>query len=202
MIFENGKEISLEEIAFFGRGAVSEQISCLVTEEIVGFFDDFVGAEMKREIPLIYAVGYRNLQQKQKRMHQLITDGYRLCSFLADNAIVSKNVEIGNGTIINQGVIIDNFVVLNKGCFINIGTTISHHSIVGECVFIGPSATIAGNVKIEKNVFIGANATIINDITIGEGSVVAAGAVVTTDVAPYTLVAGVPATVKKMLSNL
>ena len=43
--------------------------------------------------------------------------------------------------------------------------------------------------------WIGAAATILPGVTIGAGAVVAAGAVVTRDVAPATLVAGVPARV-------
>ena len=41
--------------------------------------------------------------------------------------------------------------------------------------------------------FIGAGAVILMGVTIGDGAVVGAGAVVTGDVAPYTVVAGVPA---------
>ncbi len=54
-------------------------------------------------------------------------------------------------------------------------------------------------ITIETNVWIGAAATILPGVTIGADSVVAAGAVVTHDVAPATLVAGVPA---KVVRNL
>ncbi len=43
--------------------------------------------------------------------------------------------------------------------------------------------------------WIGIRATILAGIIIGEGAVVMAGAVVTHDVAPYTVVGGVPARV-------
>lgn len=46
---------------------------------------------------------------------------------------------------------------------------------------------------IESDCWIGKGATLIAGITIGRGSVVAAGAVVTRSVAPYSVVAGVPA---------
>lgn len=46
---------------------------------------------------------------------------------------------------------------------------------------------------IGNDVWIGHNVTVLSSITIGNGAVLAAGAVVTRDVAPYTIVAGVPA---------
>lgn len=47
--------------------------------------------------------------------------------------------------------------------------------------------------RIGHDTWIGHNAQIKPEITVGHGAVVAAGAVVTRDVAPYTIVAGVPA---------
>ena len=52
---------------------------------------------------------------------------------------------------------------------------------------------IADKVVIGHDVWIGHGAIILPGITIGPGAVVAAGAVVTKDVAPYAIVAGVPA---------
>ncbi len=50
-----------------------------------------------------------------------------------------------------------------------------------------------GRVRIGHDVWIGANVVIRRGVTIGDGAVVAAGAVVVNDVAPYTVVGGVPA---------
>lgn len=48
-------------------------------------------------------------------------------------------------------------------------------------------------VVIEDEGWVGANAVVLPGVRIGRGAVVAAGAVVTKDVAPYTIVGGVPA---------
>lgn len=48
-------------------------------------------------------------------------------------------------------------------------------------------------VTIGHDVWIGHGATVMPGVTIGTGAVVGAGAVVTRDVAPYTIVGGVPA---------
>ncbi|MDH4414491.1 MAG: DapH/DapD/GlmU-related protein [Rhizobium sp.] len=48
-------------------------------------------------------------------------------------------------------------------------------------------------VVIGHDVWIGHGATVLPGVTIGDGAVVGAGAVVSRDVAPYTIVGGVPA---------
>lgn len=54
-------------------------------------------------------------------------------------------------------------------------------------------------IHIKKNAWIGAGATILPGVTIGENAVVAAGAVVSKNVAPNTVVGGVPA---KFIKNI
>jgi phosphonate metabolism protein (transferase hexapeptide repeat family) len=51
----------------------------------------------------------------------------------------------------------------------------------------------ASPVAIGHDVWIGHGAIVLPGVTIGDGAVVGAGAVVSRDVAPYTIVAGVPA---------
>lgn len=48
-------------------------------------------------------------------------------------------------------------------------------------------------VSIGHDVWIGHGATVLPGITVGDGAVIGAGAVVSRDVAPYTIVGGVPA---------
>lgn len=49
------------------------------------------------------------------------------------------------------------------------------------------------SVYIGNDVWIGASVTILDGITIGDGAVIGAGALVTEDIAPYSIVVGVPA---------
>ena len=76
-------------------------------------------------------------------------------------------------------------------------------SRIGKNVFIGPSVSLTNDpfppseklvgVTIEDNAIIGSGVVIKAGVTIGKNSVVAMGAVVTKDVAPDTVVMGVPA---------
>jgi carbonic anhydrase/acetyltransferase-like protein (isoleucine patch superfamily) len=69
-------------------------------------------------------------------------------------------------------------------------------------VTIGHNATVHGCI-VEDEVLIGMGATILNGSRIGSGSIIAAGAVVPegTEVPPRTLWAGVPAKLRRELSE-
>ena len=59
--------------------------------------------------------------------------------------------------------------------------------------------TKKGKIKIEKDAWLGTGSVILPDINIGEGAVVGSNSVVTKDVAPYTIVGGVPAKIIKVI---
>lgn len=63
------------------------------------------------------------------------------------------------------------------------------------------SSLLAAPVRIGNDVWIGAHACVLPGVTIGEHAVIAAGAVVRSDVAPYTIVGGVPAKVLRVKQN-
>ena len=56
-------------------------------------------------------------------------------------------------------------------------------------------------IVVEDNVWVGGSAILLPGVTVGKGAVVAAGAVVTKDVPPFSVVAGNPAKVIKMIGK-
>src|SRR5512147_3217433 len=66
--------------------------------------------------------------------------------------------------------------------------------------FVEQGITAEG-IVIEDDVWLGAGAIITDGVKVGKGAVVAAGAVVTKDVAPHTVVGGVPAKLLKSIDG-
>jgi acetyltransferase-like isoleucine patch superfamily enzyme len=93
---------------------------------------------------------------------------------------------------------------INRGCTLDVrsGMTIGNNvSISPEAMILGGThdvnnprfSNVSGSIAIEDHVWIGARAIILPGVTLRRGAVVGAGSVVTKDVAPLTIVAGVPA---------
>ena len=116
-------------------------------------------------------------------------------------AVIRDQVEIGDNAVIMMGAIINIGAVIGDGTMIDMGAILGGRATVGKNCHIGAGTVLAGVVEppsaqpviIEDNVLIGANAVVLEGIRVGAGAVVAAGAIVVNDVAPNTVVAGVPA---------
>jgi len=124
--------------------------------------------------------------------------GFRLLRYAMVNTVsptgrivIGTNVHVGESSMITSGVSIE----------------------IGDDVVIGPQTIIVDSnhcwedlsqpirvqgmrgrpIRIEQGVWLGGHVTVLGGVTIGHGAIVGAGAVVTKDVAPETIVAGVPA---------
>ena len=104
-----------------------------------------------------------------------------------------KNTVVGEHVFINMGCKFQD----QGGIIIDDGALIGHNVVLATLNHNFDPDKRGGMthapIHISKNVWIGANATILAGVTVGDGAIVAAGAVVTKDVAPRTIVGGVPA---------
>ena len=112
-----------------------------------------------------------------------------ICDFLIriiHNSAVYSCTSIGEGTVFGYG---------------GIALVIHKNSKIGKFCMIGPHVTIGGRSKSESvpiignGVYLATGAKVLGSISIGDNAFVGANAVVIADVAPNTVVAGVPAKV-------
>jgi carbonic anhydrase/acetyltransferase-like protein (isoleucine patch superfamily) len=129
--------------------------------------------------------------------------------FIAPTAVIIGDVEIGTGASVWFGAVLRGDVSpIKVGAGTNIQDNCTIHGDLGVPTTIGAEVTLAHNVvvhgcTIEDNCLIGNGALVLSAAVVRRGSMVGAGAVVREgqDVGPDHLVAGVPAKLKRSLTE-
>ncbi len=151
--------------------------------DVLGKYDEHSFEEDQVIITIGDNTTRKNLVQKIK---------HKFGKIAHPSAIMSKYVQIGEGSVVFHGCILQTGVRIGKHCIINTGASLDHDVTVGDFAHISPKVTLCDVVEIGEGTHIGAGATILPKITVGKWCVVGAGAVITQNLPDYSLVVGVP----------
>jgi len=130
-------------------------------------------------------------------------------AFLAPTAAVIGRVRIERDAVVMFGAVLRgdrDAIVLGAGSNLQDNAVVhcdpGSPTTIGADVSVGHGAVVHG-CTIGDECLIGMNATVLNRAVIGTGSLVAAGAVVLegTEIPPRSLVAGVPAKVRRPITD-
>ncbi|MDY7013724.1 MAG: gamma carbonic anhydrase family protein [Cyanobacteriota bacterium] len=128
-------------------------------------------------------------------------------AFVAANATVLGRVTVGEGASIWYGAVVRGDVErIEIGARANVQDGAILHgdpgkpTILEEDVTVGHRAVVH-SAYIERGCLIGIGATVLDGVRVGAGSIIGAGCVVTKDVAPRSLMVGVPAKLRRELSE-
>lgn len=130
----------------------------------------------------------------RKMMVEALSEGNAQFVTLIDpSAIISRNVKIGEGSIICAGTIITVDVTIGNHVIINLGCTIGHDVILDDYVTIYPNVNISGHVIVGTCCELGTGTKIIQGVRISANTILGAGAVVVNDCEDSGTYVGVPA---------
>jgi carbonic anhydrase/acetyltransferase-like protein (isoleucine patch superfamily) len=130
--------------------------------------------------------------------------------FLAENATVIGDVEIGDDSSVWFGAILRgdvNYIRVGKCTSIQDGSVVhvtrkTHPTVIGNFVTVGHAVKLHG-CTVKDNCLIGIGAIILDGAVINENSIVAAGTLVPPgkEFPPNSLIMGFPAKVKRELTE-
>lgn len=134
----------------------------------------------------IVAIGNAEIREKVSKKIKTVT-------LIHPDAVISRRVEIGEGTVVMAGAVVNSDAKIGKGCIINTGASVDHDCVIEDFVHVSVGAHVAGNCAIAKQTWIGAGATVSNNVNICSGCMVGVGAVVIKDIKEPGTYVGVPA---------
>lgn len=145
----------------------------------------------------IVAIGDNWTRQKVVTSIRTRIPDFQFVTVVHPAASLARGVEVGAGTVVMAGAIINTDTTIGEHCIINTKASVDHDSTIGNFVTVAPGATVGGNVKVGDFSAISLGVSIIHSITIGEHTVVGAGAMVVKDIDSYVVAYGNPAQVRR-----
>lgn len=158
------------------------------------FGDDNVAKRYIEKYSFLVTIGQiKNIILRQSVFEYYNSLNAKFITISSPNSIVSIRTNIGLGTIIMHGVIIQAGVKIGVNCIINDRVLIEHECSIGNHVHISTGAIINGGVIINDNCFIGSGTIIKQGVSIGKNVIIGAGSLVLKNISDNCIVYGVPA---------
>jgi sugar O-acyltransferase (sialic acid O-acetyltransferase NeuD family) len=149
---------------------------------VIGTDDDLKVLRQQYKNALI-TVGQIKRPKIRIKLYQLLKElDFTLPVIVSSQAYVSKHSQIGEGSIIMHGVIINANAKIGNNCIINNRALIEHDAVIGDHCHIATGAIINGEVSVENETFIGSGAVTKQAISIGKNCVIGAGVVLKNDI--------------------
>lgn len=165
-----------------------ESIKKTIGLEIVGKSEDAI--KYREEADFFVAIGNNSIREKVQG--QLESDGLSIVSLIHPNAVIATDVEIGKGTVIMAGVIINSSSKVGKGCIINTASTLDHDNVIEDYVHVSPGAHLAGTVRVGRRSWLGIGSVVSNNLNVYSDCQLGAGAVIVKDIVEPGTYVGVP----------
>lgn len=191
-----------------GHGKVIADIIIKSGDRVIGFLDDgcteknILGYPIlgKTEDCLKYkdkeffiAIGNNAVRKK-------ISEKYNMLKFytaIHPSAVIAMDVEIGEGSCVMAGVVINTSARIGKHCIINSGSVVEHDNKLADFVHLSPGAVLCGTVSVGECTHIGGGVTVKNNTNIVGDTVLGVGAAVVKDIDIPGVYGGVPARIIK-----
>ena len=172
-------------IAFLDDGEVKESMGL----PIIGKTTDI--EKYVKTADVFVAIG--NSQVRGDFIERLLSLGTNIPTLIHPSAVIGACVDIGVGTAVMAGAVINPCSKLGKGVILNTCSSIDHDCIIGDYCHIAVGVHGAGTVNLGEKVWLGAGATIRNNVSICADCIIGAGAVVVKDITESGTYIGVPA---------
>lgn len=188
--------------------------------QIVGFIDDinlsrhgseFCGATIlggQEKLDELYCAGTRHIIlgfgncRARLTISQLVRkSGFELATAIHPKAIVAQDVQVGAGTVLMAGAVINPGATIGENVIINTSSSVDHDCQIQNGVHIGPGAHLGGGVIVGETSWVGIGAVIKDKVTIGKNAIIGAGAVVLKNIPDGVVAFGVPAKVQRPIKN-
>jgi sugar O-acyltransferase (sialic acid O-acetyltransferase NeuD family) len=153
--------------------------------------DSDLGALRKKYKYAFVSIGQIKTPEPRMHLFKCINEyGYSTPVIVSPKAYVSKTAEIGPGSIIMHGAVVNAHARIGDNCIVNNLALIEHDTVIHNHCHISTSAVLNGGVEVNEGTFVGSGTVIKQGVQISKGSIIAMGMIVKEDVEHGQVIVG------------
>ncbi len=156
-------------------GLPGEIGSSVLGYRVLGTDDDLYSLARQFESGLVTAGQIKAPEIRIGLFDALKKAGASLPVIVSPRGYVSKHAQVGEGSIIMHGAIVNAGAIVGRNCIVNSLALIEHDAIVGDHCHVATNAAINGGVRIGEGTFIGSGSAVRQGVEIGERCVIGMG---------------------------
>ncbi|NTW98456.1 MAG: hypothetical protein HGB35_00665 [Geobacteraceae bacterium] len=138
--------------------------------DILGGIDTVIYSHPPSDYGIALAIGYSDIKARWIAWERIQSAGYYSPPLIHPRAYVADTAQVGQGTMVMAGGIIDIRVKIGSINVLWPGVCINHDTTLGSNSFVSPGVTICGFVNVGSHCFIGAGSVIVDHCTVPEAS--------------------------------
>jgi sugar O-acyltransferase (sialic acid O-acetyltransferase NeuD family) len=147
--------------------------------DVIATEDELVNLSKDFRYAFIAIGQIKNVKLRIDLYESVLNTGFEIPSIISPQSFISRTVQIGEGTIIMNGVVLNSGVKIGNNCIINSKALIEHGTQVADHCHISTGAILNGDCVVESKSFVGSGAIVKHGITIKTSSFVNMGQIVT-----------------------
>jgi sugar O-acyltransferase (sialic acid O-acetyltransferase NeuD family) len=150
----------------------------VLSHEVIGGDGDLERLSDEVGAALIGVGHIKSPEPRRSIFGMLMKLGFDLPTLVSPHAYVSDLAEVGVGTIVMHGSIVNAGARVGENCILNTQSLIEHDVVVGNHSHISTGAKLNGCTRVGDGCFVGSGAVLRHEIEIGDETIIGAGCVV------------------------
>jgi sugar O-acyltransferase (sialic acid O-acetyltransferase NeuD family) len=165
-----------------GNGKIPYGVAQLIDDDVRLHGRDLLGYPIRGPEAMDVDLGIIAIGDNASRLRIASRYQGRLVTVLHRTAVLGRDVQMGEGSVLMAGAIVNVGTTLGANVIVNTASTVDHDCVIGDGVHIAPGCHLCGNVEVGEGTLLGVGTLVVPGIRIGKKVFVHAGQTITRDV--------------------
>lgn len=167
----------------------------------IGGTDDDIDSLREKYHTNKFFIAFGDMKKRKTLYEYYVSKGWEAVNIIHPNAVVSDEVKIGRGVLIECGCLITPNPIIGNNVVVNTGSQVNHDNIIEDHVYIASGVILSGGVTIKENTLLDDGVIVTLGHTVGKNCLIGAGTVVAKDIPESKVACGNPARILRDNEN-